>query len=339
MTRKTRKAIFWGAGAVLAVGIAAALVVTMPLIKMAYNSKRYTFASYDNQAGGDRIHFMNTQSADAILLESGGKFALIDAAEDSDNPRNLPELAYDGYEERVLAYLKKAAGDAAGKVELEFIAGTHAHSDHLGGFDTILADPAVTVRKAYVKEYQPELITEYEKENWDNQEVYDQMIQACADKSVQVIHDIPDTPFQFGNFTITFMNTQPPSGTELRGENENSLGVLVEKDGYKAFLAGDINNYNGTEDMLASKLGHVDVLKVGHHGYAGSTSKGFAQALSPDIAILTNTIHGIDKEVRKTLNSVGASIYAAKENNGIIVSFQDNAIQLYQGIHDRGENS
>ena len=38
-------------------------------------------------AGADRIHFLNTGNSDAILLESDGHFALIDAGDSSDNYR------------------------------------------------------------------------------------------------------------------------------------------------------------------------------------------------------------------------------------------------------------
>lgn len=333
LQKRAKKWIAAVVAAVVGIGAVVALVCGLPLIRMAANASRYAFAPVAESTGGDRIHFLNTQSADAILLESAGHFALIDAAEDSDNPRNLPGLVYDGYEEKVLSYLKKAASDAEGNVSLDFIVGTHAHSDHLGGFDTLLNDPAVQVKTAYLKAYQPRWITEYERESWDNQEVYDQMINACYAHGVQVIQKISDERFTFGNFTITFFNTEDYVGPKQRGENENSLGILVEKDGKRVFLAGDINNADGTEDALGPQIGHVDVLKVGHHGYAGSTSAGFAQALSPDIAILTNTIHGIDAQVRKNLNRMDTAIYGTKEHDGIVLAFEEDGLKLYDQIH------
>lgn len=56
----------------------------------------------------DRIHFLNTGSSDAILLESDGKFAMVDAGEDNDNPRGFKSLDLEGYEDRVLEYIKKS---------------------------------------------------------------------------------------------------------------------------------------------------------------------------------------------------------------------------------------
>ncbi len=67
--------------------------------------------------------------------------------------------------------------------------------------------------------------------------------------------------------------------------NYFSLGVLVKCNGKSAFLAGDINNYEGAETALAEELGHVDILTLGHHGYYGSNTNGYLTALSPSIMV------------------------------------------------------
>ncbi|MBP5717622.1 MAG: hypothetical protein J6X53_01405, partial [Abditibacteriota bacterium] len=45
-------------------------------------------------------------SSDAILIESDGRFAMVDAGEDTDNPRGFPGLELAGFEDEVVAYLK-----------------------------------------------------------------------------------------------------------------------------------------------------------------------------------------------------------------------------------------
>lgn len=328
---KTIKIIILAIIAVLLVAAIIAAIITFPLIQMAVNSKEYKFKEFDLQTHGDRIYFLNTQSADAILIESDGKYALVDAAEDSDNPRNFEGLAFAGYEEYVLDCVKKIAGDENGKVTLEFVVGTHAHSDHIGGFDTLILDEDITVKKAYLKEYDESKINEHEVTEWDNKEVYEQMVNACKTRNVPVISDIPTERFTLGNFTISFYNTEPLNISDI-GENENSIGVLVEKGGERAFLAGDINNYQGAEDKIAREIGEIDLLKVGHHGYEGSTSENFAKTLDPDIAILTNTIHGMHKPALRALNKAEASIYGAKEHGGIVAEFTNDDIVLYDNI-------
>ena len=71
--------------------------------------------------------------------------------------------------------------------------------------------------------------------------------------------------------------------------NYFSLGVKVtnEQTHTTAFLSGDINNYIGAETELASKLGHVNLLKIGHHGCYGSNTYKYIKTLSPNMAVMT----------------------------------------------------
>lgn len=99
----------------LAVALIAVLIYFMPEIKMNINAGRYALTDADLSVRADRIYFLNTGGADAILIESNGKFALVDAAEDSDNPRGFEELVYEGTEGYVVECVKKIAGNEEGK--------------------------------------------------------------------------------------------------------------------------------------------------------------------------------------------------------------------------------
>lgn len=86
--------------------------------------------------------------------------------------------------------------------------------------------------------------------------------------------------------------------------NYFSLGVKVTavSTGKTAFLAGDINNFKGTETRLAKTLGHVDLLKLGHHGSYGSNTYSYLKTLSPKIAIMTGKFDYV------TNNTIGNEI-------------------------------
>lgn len=118
------------------------------------------------------IHFLNTGHSDCIILESQGKIAMIDSAEDTDFPADKPHLNLKGYEDVVVKYLLDHFKSDDGKVHIEFVLGTHAHSDHIGGFDTVINHPDITVKTAYLKPYREENICLYERKRWDNVEVY-----------------------------------------------------------------------------------------------------------------------------------------------------------------------
>lgn len=288
----------------------------------------------DEHKGTDAIHFLRTGSSDAILLESGGQFALIDCAEDSDNPRGFAELAFTGFEDEVLAYLKAHAADENGNVRLAFIVGTHSHSDHIGGFDTVIADRNVFIEKAYLKAYDESKITDYEVNNWDNKEVYQQMVDALHAKNVPILSEIEEKPFMFGNFQVTLLNTTD-NDPEKVGENDRSLGVLLENGGARIFLAGDINNVNGDEDRLAPVIGAVDLLKVGHHSYSGSTTEEFLQTLRPKVCVITNDQERVDQQTLDRISDIAHStIYITGAENGVkAVIEKSGEIRYFNNIH------
>ena len=276
-------------------------------------------------SGPDRIHFLKTGSSDAILLESDGHFAMVDAGEDTDNPRGFEWLALEGHEDEVLSYLKTHAADENGRVYLDFVLGTHAHSDHIGGFDTVILDPDVTVGRAYLKEYDASKINAYEIEQWDNQEVYDQMVAALRERDVPIVSPLDGTPFRFGNFTVTLFNTEDPYNEDRVGENDRSLGVLLEKNGTRVFLAGDIDDNTGDETRLAPLIGKVDLLKVGHHSYSGSTTEGCLRTLCPGICVITN--NGTSADLRTVARIVRLcrhkNVYFTGNENGVLAVIGD----------------
>ncbi|MGN1418973.1 MAG: ComEC/Rec2 family competence protein [Acutalibacteraceae bacterium] len=324
----------------LAVVVAAMIPVSIFIINPAYRVSRNrknldikTAAELDGS--GDYIHFLSTGSSDAILIESAGKFALVDAGEDNDNPRGFDGLELPGYEDEVVAYLKKNAADENGKVKLDFVLGTHSHSDHIGGFDTVISDSDIEVGRAYLKEYDSSKILDHEVEDWDNQEVYDQMVNALKEKNVPIISQPDGTPFQLGNFTITLFNTVDEESEEKVGENDQSFGVLVEKNGTRVFLAGDIDNLSGDEDRLASEIGDIDLLKVGHHCYQYSSTSNWIRTLAPEYCVITNKKDGANKWIlwRIERNS-NSTILTTGNEDGVIADIGDNgAIQFYNSIY------
>ena len=297
-------------------------------------ARRYQFTkeTFTLENGDDRIHFLNTGNSDAILLESNGKFALIDSGEGNSNPRK--KTAYKGYEQDVINYLKSVATDTNGNVNLEFILGTHAHYDHIGAFEAIINDNNIVIGKAYFKEFDEEIAKDYEIEGWKINETYDAIIRALKAKNVKVISDI-ETKMVFGDFVLELYNTETPEELEGEGENASSIGIKVTKGEKNAFLASDITKSCGLEQILGDKIGDVDLLKAGHHGYIGSSSARFLKKLSPEMIIITNQLGKVYPNVKWNFTMVAkAPFYATYDHNGIIATFtDDNEIILTDDIH------
>lgn len=297
-------------------------------------ARRYTFTkeNFTNENGNDRIHFLNTGNSDCILLESDGKFALIDAGEGSRNPRK--SVAYQGHEQTVINYLKSIAPDSEGTVHLEFILGTHAHYDHIGSFEAVISDSSVEIQTAYFKEFDREIAKDYEVESWHVNDVYSSTIAALRAKEVKVESNIPEK-MTFGGFELEFYNTKTPPELKGEGENAASVGVKVTKGKKTAFLAADITKSCGLEELLGDDIGDIDLLKAGHHGYFGSSSASFLKKLTPEIIIVTNHLGKVYPNVKWNFTMVAkASFYSTCEHNGIIATFTDNnEIILTDNIH------
>lgn len=315
---------------VLVVAICLGIFLIKPQMDIKKNRENLKVESVSQLSSKDCIHFLKTGSSDAILIESDGHFALVDCGEDNDNPRNLPDLELQGYEEEVLKYLNENAKNGEGKIHLDFVLGTHAHSDHIGGFDTIISAENVEVDRAYLKRYEESKIRQPEIIEWDNMEVYNQMVDALNAKNIPIIADITETEFKLGNFNITLFNTEYESTNGPVGENDNAIGVLVELNGKKVFLAADIDNNSGDEDRLGPQIGDIDVLKVGHHSYSGSTSVNWLKTLKPEVCVVTNDYETTDKRTLRKISRVAHSpILVTGEENGVVIAFNEDGTLSY----------
>ncbi|MBQ7116395.1 MAG: hypothetical protein IJN94_08275 [Clostridia bacterium] len=273
--------------------------------------------------GNDRIHFLNTANSDCIILESNGKFALIDSGEGNENPRRKTE--YKGYRDEVISYIKKVASDEKGFVNFEFVLGTHIHYDHAGNFEAIFEDEKISAKKAYFKEFNENVATEMETGAWGNKDTYEKIINTLKDRDIPVVSNLPDTEFSFGDFTLRFINTVTPEEVYGKGENASSVGVIVKKGEKTAFLGADFTKDSGLEQIYADDIGDVDLLKIGHHGYYGSSSKDFLKVLKPEITIVTNHLGKIYPNVKWNLTMVAkAPTFSTAHRNGIIATFTDD---------------
>ncbi len=288
--------------------------------------------TFTYEYGNDRIHFLNTANSDAIIIESNGKFAMIDSGEGNNNPRRKTE--YKGYEAEVVDYIKKICKTDSGEIYLDFILGTHCHYDHIGCYHAIITDNEIGIGKAYFKEFNLEIAKDYEIESWKIDSIYSQIINDLNSRNIEIIQNIPENMI-FGDFLLEFFNTVTPSELNGEGENASSIGIKVKKGDKTAFLAADITKSCGLEDILGEKIGDVDLLKIGHHGYFGSSSQDFLDKLNPEIAVVTNQLGKIYPNIKWNLiMHAKLSLYATYDNNGIIASFTDNGeIVLTNNIH------
>ena len=249
---------------------------------------------------GNRIHFINTKAksgSDAILLESNGHYALIDMGEDYDFPDGsdprypsrwgISMRNYQVLEDRLIRHL-----DQIGVKKLDFIIGTHVHSDHIGGADEILN--RYQVSKFYLKKYSDDRITSHWG-LWDNLFNYDNALRAAQKRGVTLIQNITDedSHFKLGDMDIqlyNYKNEYDADGSlkKVLDDNSNSIVSVVTVAGKRIYLGGDLDNAEGAEDKLGPVIGKVDMMKWNHHYDATiSNTINFLENLSPKMIIQT----------------------------------------------------
>ena len=77
------------------------------------------------------------------------------------------------------------------------------------------------------------------------------------------------------------------------GENDFSIGILVEFGDFRYFLGGDLTgepdeDVADVEGLLIDDVQDVDVYKISHHGANTSSSLDFMQAVMPTVAVASN---------------------------------------------------
>ena len=303
------------------------------------------------EEGDDRIHIMAFQDSDAIILESNGRFAMVDAGEDDaypdgSDPRYPARPGITrwklGYEERLLRYM-----DSLGVTSdnFDFFLGTHPHSDHIGAAADIIS--TYRPERVYSPEYSDVFISDPNR-LWDNLWVYDRMLDAARSVGAStILHLSPDAPvfpeedspstgadeFDFGDLHIKIVNYEEdykyPGA--VADANLFAWGVEVTSHGHKAFLSADIEETDGDETRLVDSgvLGHVDVLKLGHHGAATSNSAHYLQVLSPRYAFATGTSLHTPLETAKQIAALDTRWYTEAEARAegaeaFVVTFGDD---------------
>lgn len=277
-----------------------------------------------------RIYVMSYNDQDAIILESDGRFAMVDSGEDNDYPDGSDSryparygiTVGQGHEDEVINYLYALGATAD---NFDFYIGTHAHSDHIGSADEVIREFCPS--RVYAPSYKDAYIAN--KSNlFDNQYVYDNLVRAAKDVGATYISklswDGSVTPkkgeaaypsFSLGSATVTIVNWDhhPLKSNAYNDANDYCWGVLVEAGGRSAFLAGDINNVRGDETRIANQLGHVDVLKLGHHGVAYSNDSNYIRSITPSVVLQTGQYRYLSTMIADALCDLGCQHFVSDE--------------------------
>lgn len=241
---------------------------------------------------GLTVHFLDVGQGLSILCESDGRFLLYDGG-DSDTSSF------------VVSYLKKQ-----GVETLDYVIASHYDADHLSGL--IGALNAFQVGIVIGPDYA------------HSSKLYQSFLSKVSEVGRTVEHPGAGDEYTFGNSRFEILG---PTRI-VDDSNDNSIVIKLSLGDTSYIFAGDAEHGEESDMVRSGADLSCDVLSVGHHGSASSTSWDFLQKTLPEYAVIScgvNNHYGHpDADTIEKLQSIDAKIYRTDEQ-GTVTVFSDGA--------------
>ena len=258
------------------------------------------------------VYFLDVGQGDAVALRSpAGRWLLIDGG-----PRG-PQG--DAGRRVVVPFLR-----SHGASQLAGVVATHAHLDHFGGLPAVLDafDPAFVLEPGQPVPDAGYLgflgAVESDGAEWRPARRGDRL--ELDGVTIEVVS--PDSAWAASQIDI----------------NEESVVLLVTYGTARLLLTGDAGF--PTESRLAGRVGHVTLLKVGHHGSRGATSDRWLDELRPDDAVISvgakNRYGHPAPETLARLRAHGVTVFRTDERGTITFTVSSHGTRALTDIrhHD-----
>lgn len=234
-----------------------------------------------------RVHFIDVGQGDSILIDCGTTEVLIDGGDNQAGPT-------------VVSYL---APYIDGK--LDYVIATHPDADHVGGLDDVLEAYAVgeVIDSGY-----PASSATYR----------DYLSAAKSEPGCTFSYDedrvIPLEP----ETVLSILET----GDHWKNPNDSSIVCELICGNVSVLFVGDLSQT--VEKASLSLFGDVDVLKVGHHGSATSSSAQFLSVVRPECAVasyaLGNRYGHPSRQALERLFAAGTAVYGTGKSGSIVLT-------------------
>ncbi len=217
--------------------------------------------------------------------------------------------------------------------KIDFFVNTHAHSDHIGGWEAILANfqigqVIVSDSNAYTKNYDGYGYNFY---------------QAAVKKKIPIKKVSRGDSFKFGPVEVLVMN--PSAGRNAEQDykdnnwNDESIALGFYWKNASFFFGGDIQTDVEYEiiDAYGDKA-KFDVVKTNHHGIAQQNSQRWVNHIGAKIAV-TEVNYMVDENIFLRYHYSGAKTFHCCLDGTVLVTTAGDGNYDVQVEHDRTEGN
>lgn len=252
------------------------------------------------------LHVLDVGQGDAILLRTDrGRWVLFDAGpawQTGDAGRSVID-----------PYVEHRGG------ELAMFVLSHPHTDHVGGAASVF-------RALHPRDF-------YDAAFAGGSEAYIASLKTAESEHITWHRVHPGNDLQVDGVRIEFLAPDSAWTVSLHDPNLASTIALVSYGAVKFLLVGDAEKPE--EDWLLANAGdrlHADILKVGHHGSATSTSDAFLAAVHPRAAIISVGVHNLyhhpSPDIVRALQLSGAEVLRTDESGTIVATTDGRTIEI-----------
>jgi competence protein ComEC len=245
-------------------------------------------ASPSDSSPGLELHFFDVGQGDAVLIRApDGRAVLYDGGESGD---------------RLLAHLERV-----GVTTLELVIASHNHADHIGGL------------AAALERYRPRFVMENGIPHTTR--TYERFLRAVAEAGSQLLAPSRRV-IMLDSVRLTVI---PPPGVAPMGQNDNSVGLLIEYGEFRATLLGDSepDQQRWWLEHHGGLLGPVHVHKSSHHGSARGDTPEMIRSLRPEAVVIgvgAENRYGHPTDAALALyRDVGARVYRTDRHGSVTV--------------------